>query len=138
MRIRREVADGKVGKEGVTVSGVKKVDVVLEIGTGTQSPLEVLNKQMYIRKYRSDDRDVSWASKGLVVSVINGEVVPVLQRRIFDAGFEKLDIIPLGADKVLVRSIDNEDVSMVLSKASEFFDHFFFQPVKWNKDILIC
>jgi len=38
----------------------------------------------------------------MVASVLNGEAIPVLQQRIFDAGFEKLDIIPLGADKVLL------------------------------------
>jgi hypothetical protein len=72
-----------------------------------------------------------------VVTVLNGDAIPVLQRRIFDAGFERLDIIPLGADKVLVRSLDDEDVSVMFSEAPDFFGHFFSTPVKWNKDILV-
>jgi len=73
---------------------------------------------MYVCKYRSDDLDVSWASKGLSVSVANGEAILILQRHIFDDGFENLDIIPLGADKVLVRSNGNDDVSKVLLSAT--------------------
>jgi len=104
---------GEKGNGAVTVAGVVSV-----VGTKLQNNIEVQPKQMFVLKHRSDDLDVLWASKGLVVSVVNGEATPVLQRRIFYAGFEKLDIIPLGADKVLVRSSDNEDVSNVLSKAS--------------------
>lgn len=37
--------------------------------------------------YRSDVQDELWSSKGLVVTVMNGEAIPVLQRRIYDAGF---------------------------------------------------
>jgi hypothetical protein len=116
---------------------VREAGVWSDIVTGTQNHIEVQDKHMYVCKYRSDDIDVSWASKGLVMSVVNGEAIPVVQRRIFDAGFENLDIIPLGADKVLVRTSDNEDVSHVLSKATDFFDHFFSQPVKWNKEVSI-
>jgi len=123
---------GEKGNGVVTMAGV-----VLEGGPELQNKLEVQPKQMHVRKYRSVDIDVSWASKGLVVSVVNGEAIPVLQRRIFYARFDKLDVIPLGADKVLVRSNDNENVSSVLLEASIFFEHFFSKPVKWNKDILI-
>jgi len=49
---------------------------------------------------------------------INMKAIPVLQLRIFDAGFEKLDIIPLGADKVLLRTEDDSDVNMMLFEAS--------------------
>lgn len=55
----------------------------------------------------------------------------------FYVGFENLDIIPLGANEVLVRSNDNEDVSIILSKTSDFFDHFFSKSDKWNKETLI-
>lgn len=81
----------------------------------------VNSKQQYVPKYKSEIEDVLWASKGLVVMVLNGEAIPVVQRRIFDAGFDSLDLIPMGADKVLVRSSDNREVSSILSEASEFF-----------------
>ena len=80
----------------------------------------------FIPKYNSKEHDVLWASRGMVAMVLNGEVIPVLQRRIFDAGFEKIDIIPLGADKVLLRTEDDSDVNVFLSEASEFFDNFFY------------
>jgi len=92
---------------------------------------------VYIPKYSSSVSDMSWASKGVVVSVLNGDAIPVLQRRIFDTGFVNLVIIPLGADKVFLRSLDNIDISITLTQASEFFLKFFSTSVRWNKDILV-
>jgi len=80
---------------------------------------------------------MSWAAKGVVVSVLNSDAIPVLQRRIFDAGFVNLVIIPMGADKVFLRSLDDIDVSTTLSGASDFFNNFFSQPVRWTKDTLV-
>jgi len=40
---------------------------------------EVQPKQVYVPKYSSSINDVTWASKGLVVSVLNGDAIPVLQ-----------------------------------------------------------
>jgi len=97
----------------------------------------VNSKQQYVPKYKSEIEDVLWASKGLVVMALNGEAIPVVQRRIFDAGFDSLDLILMGADKVLVRSSDNREVSSILSEASEFFGNFFSTSVRWNKEVLI-
>lgn len=47
-----------------------------------------------------------------MATVLNGEDIHVIQRRIYDVGFEKLDIIPLGADKVLLRREDDGHVSI--------------------------
>jgi len=52
-------------------------------------------------------------------------------------GFDNLAVIPLGADKVFLRSLDDADVSITLSEAADFFDHFFSKPVRWNKDTLV-
>lgn len=60
----------------------------------------------------------------------------MLQRQIFDAGFEKLVIIPLGVDKVLLRMEDDGDVGSIFNEASEFFYNFFSHPVKRNKDLV--
>ena len=76
--------------------------------------------------------------EGLVVTVLNEEAIPILQHRIYDAGFENLDIIPLGADKVLVQSPEDEDVSVMFAEAPNFFGNFFSTPIKWNKQILVC
>jgi len=99
--------------------------------------LEDKKNLVYIPKYTSSVSNVSWASKGLVVSVLNGEAIPLLQRRIYDAGFVNLVIIPFGADKVFLRSLDDVDVSSTLSAASDFFNKFFSPPVRWTKDTTV-
>lgn len=73
----------------------------------------------------------------MVATVLNGDAIPVLQRRIFDAGFENLDIIPLGADKVLLRTEDDSDVNLLLAEASEFFANFFSNIMNWRKDMVV-
>ena len=59
--------------EGVSVG----VGREMEEG-GKASNLEVQPKRVFIPKYRFNINDVSWASKGMVVSVLNGEAIPVL------------------------------------------------------------
>jgi hypothetical protein len=54
------------------------------------------------RNYRTKSDDVQWAHNGLVATVINGEAIPVVQNRITDAGFNNVEVIPMGADKVFV------------------------------------
>jgi len=84
--------------------------------------LEVVNEgKMFFPKYTSSEQDVLWARKGVVATVLNGEAILVLQHRIFDAGVEQLDLIPMGADKVLLRMEDDRDVSSVLSDGADFF-----------------
>jgi hypothetical protein len=47
-----------------------------------------------------------------------------------------LDIIPLGADKVYIRCVSNANVMQVIDNARDFFNLFFSQIVRWNKDIV--
>jgi hypothetical protein len=89
-----------------------------------------------VPKYNSSGQDVLWARSCLVATVLNGEAIPVLQRRIYDAGFDKLEIIPLGADKVLLRLEDGGDINSVLTEAAEFFNNFFSNPVRWKKEMV--
>ena len=110
--------------------------VYAQVGRKVQNGEDSIN-QVYIPKYTSSASDMSWASKGVVVSVLSGDAIHVLQRRIFDAGFVNLAIIPLGADKVFLRSLDDVDVSITLSEAADFFNNFFSKPVRWNKDTLV-
>jgi len=125
---RGKAADGNNPKEG-------KEEYVRE---GRTSLYEVKKcKHVFIPKYTSLVSDMSWAAKGVVVSVLNGDAIPVLQRRIFDAGFSNLVIIPMGVDKVFLRSLDGVDVRTTLSEARDFFNNFFSQPVTWNKDTLV-
>lgn len=131
------VVDGKPVLEGVSVRELREEDLVVAHVSGKGVSFEVQPLQVYVPKYKSAINDVSWASKGLVVSVLNGEAIPVLQRRIFYAGFDKLAIIPMGANKAFLRSLDEGDASLMLSEATDFFNNFFSKPVKWNKNFLI-
>ncbi|KEH15708.1 bromodomain protein, putative [Medicago truncatula] len=60
--------------------------------------------QNLVCKYRSNVDDLQWARNGVTTTVINGESIPVVQDRIADAGMVGIDIIPLGVDKVFIRS----------------------------------
>jgi hypothetical protein len=53
------------------------------------------------------------------------EAIPMVQHRITDVGFNDLDIIPMGADKVFVRSLTEIDVATVVDGAKEFFNLVF-------------
>ena len=125
------------GLEVATTGEGKVVVAVPNHVGGKASGGEVHGKQVFVPKYTSNVKDVASATKGLVVSVLNGDAISVLQRRIFDAGFEKLAIIPMGADKVFLSSLDDEEVSVILSEAAAFFNYFFSQPIRWNKETLI-
>jgi len=67
-----------------------------------------------------------------VASVINGEYIPLIQQRILDAGFENLDIIPMGADKVLLKSSNDIDVNSIIIGAADIFKSFFTSIHAWN------
>jgi len=97
----------------------------------------VVAGQVYVLKYSSTDQDLSWATKGLVVSVSNGEAIPVLQRQIFYVDFDNLVIIPLGANKVLLQINDDGNVSIIFSEATEFINNFFSTSIRWNKEFLV-
>jgi hypothetical protein len=121
---KRKMRDGKF-KEGEN----NKVDVdqVDAKGMGNVVGGKPVLKDVATRKGKEE----------LVVPVLNGEAIPVLQRNIFDTGFEKLVIIPMGANKVFLRSLDDGDVCSLLSEAAGFFNNFFSKPVMWNKNTLI-
>jgi len=127
-------SDGTVKGRGAVVGGaiLRKVEIDEEelfvdaVPVNVEKNNVVVQPKMHlIPKYRSSEKDLSWASKGVVLTMLNGEVIPVLQRRIYDAGFETINIIPLGADKVFLRSTDDGDVSNILSEAANFFNNFF-------------
>ncbi|MCI59800.1 DUF4283 domain protein, partial [Trifolium medium] len=84
-----------------------------------------------VRKYCTTLDDAQWALNGMVASVVNGEAVSVVQNRVKDAGFHELDILPLGADKVFVRSVSGIDVATVVGNAKEFFNLFLSDWVRW-------
>jgi len=90
--------------------------------------------QVLVIKYRTIDKDVSWVREGVVALVINGESIPLIQQRILDAGFNNLIIIPMGADRVLLKSSGDEDVNSILSGAAKFCMPFFSSVTPWNSN----
>ncbi|GAU46774.1 hypothetical protein TSUD_402850 [Trifolium subterraneum] len=53
-----------------------------------------------------------------------------------DAGFNELDIIPMGADKVFVRSLSDIDTVTVVEGAKDFFNLVFSIWARWDKEIV--
>ncbi|PNX99301.1 hypothetical protein L195_g022566, partial [Trifolium pratense] len=88
--------------------------------------------QVLLRCYRAEPDDVSWAQNGLVATVSNGEAVPVMQRRLTDAGFTDVVLIPMGAEKVFVRSLAGDDAMAVVNNAKEFFQLIFSSWNRWD------
>ena len=133
--------EGEKSKEEELVKGVEGdviggETVVQKYVSGNVAG-EVVVEKTYVPKYTSTEQDISWAHRGLVVTVLNGEAILVLQRCVFNAGFVKLNIIPLGTDKVFLRTDNDEDVNIIISEAAEFFDNFFSLPIKWNKNFVV-
>ncbi|GAU27940.1 hypothetical protein TSUD_146550 [Trifolium subterraneum] len=115
------VAEGKASvvaaKSGSdTTDDVRVSDIVVRIGT-PQEPTA-----------RKDTQS------GLVSTVINGEAVPVVQNRLTDAGFHDLIIIPMGADKVFIRSTAGTDVLPIINSAKDFFTLVFSNWMRWGKE----
>jgi len=67
---------------------------------------------------------------------LNGEAIPVIQTRIAYAGFDDLDIILLGVDKVYIQYVSDTYVMTVYDTTQDFFNLLFSQPVRWNKNIV--
>jgi hypothetical protein len=88
--------------------------------------------KVYLRKYRSAPDDVLWARTGVVATISNGEVIPMVRNRIADAGFTDVDVIHLGADKVFIRSTAGLDVMSMMESAREFFNLIFSHWAGWK------
>ncbi|GAU51343.1 hypothetical protein TSUD_13210 [Trifolium subterraneum] len=97
---------------------------------------EVSGTSVYVRKYCTTLDETNWAQSGIVATVKGSEAVPVIQRRIVDAGFNDLVFIPLGADKFFVRSMTEMDVASVVNSAKEFFSLFLSHWTPWEKAVL--
>ena len=89
-----------------------------------------------IRKYKSCEEDLKWATRGLIGTVTKGTAVPIIQNRVEDAGFKDIDIIPLGAEKVFVHSLLGANVAEVVKEARSFFDLIFSSLVGWTKEVM--
>ncbi|PNX77214.1 putative sulfate transporter [Trifolium pratense] len=114
----------KAHKEGITPLPPK---VELQAAT-------VKDSRCFMKCYRTKSDDVKWANNGVVATIRNGEAVPLVQDRIVDAGFNDLVLIPMGADKVFLRSLAGGDAMGTVDNAKEFFQLFFSNWVRWESD----
>ncbi|GAU18974.1 hypothetical protein TSUD_178910 [Trifolium subterraneum] len=103
--------------------------------TATAASGKDKERQALLRKYKAKSDDVSWAKKGVVATISNGEAVPVVQTRITDAGFNDMILIPMGADKVFVKSFGGDDALIVINSAKEFFTLLFSHWKRWDFNV---
>ncbi|GAU51099.1 hypothetical protein TSUD_411800 [Trifolium subterraneum] len=120
-----------------SIDGQKKGEG--QSSNGTNMHTDIVKEQdtrVLLRNYQTMKDDVQWARNGVVATVINGEAIPVVQSRIIDVGFNDLVIIPIGANKVFVRSMAGVDAMTTVSNAKEFFKLIFSNWMRWEKDAL--
>ena len=137
--VRVGKARGFLGRESVDgVSGTKVSSGLKEaresarpLVEGRQEPKKIL-----VRSYQSSEADLQWARSGVLATVVNGEAISLVQSRVEDAGFKDLEIIPLGADRVFVRSTTEKETMAVIDEAKAFFDLLFSNFVRWNKEVV--
>ncbi|XP_045791437.1 uncharacterized protein LOC123886142 [Trifolium pratense] len=117
---------------------VQKADTTKEVARTSfklEQPVDVVKKrQVLMRSYHSKPDDSKWAINGVVATISNGEAIHVVQNRIMDAGFSDLVLIPMGADKVFVRSSDNIDAKSMINNAKNFFKLVFSSWTTWDKE----
>jgi len=72
----------------------------------------------------------------MVGTVLHGESIPIIQKRVEDAGFKDIELILLGADKVFVQSLSAVSASEIVREAKQFFDLIFASMVRWDKEAM--
>jgi len=114
------------GLKGVQQHVVQKSFVANVQGSKAETNNNVTGCKL-VRSYKSKADDLLWARKGVIATILNGEVIPIIQTRIVDAGLHELDIIPVGADKVYIWCVSNTDVMTVMVEAQDFFQFIFYK-----------
>jgi hypothetical protein len=66
----------------------------------------------------------------------NGEAITIIQNCVEDAGFVNLDVIPMGADRIFLKSTSDKNTLSVLEEAKDFFYLLFNNNVRWDKDVV--
>ena len=131
MEVRLPVVKGKAKEE----DGVKDQGDIIRV----QRKVLLRHQpsiQKLVRKYRSNEEDFQWATKGFTASVLHGQSIPDIQARVEDVGFSAIDVISLGADRVSIRSLADNNVLSLISEANEFFALFFTNVVPWVKKVM--
>lgn len=104
---------GVMEVDGMTVKGRMETTEAGEIVCEKKLP----SGNKLVRMYRSDENDLQWAHSGVMANVVNGEAFTVVRSRVEDAGFVDLDMIPMGADRVFLRSNSEKETLSLLGEA---------------------
>ncbi|PNX71916.1 hypothetical protein L195_g027802, partial [Trifolium pratense] len=134
MELQKDEVELGARKVNLTHQNVHKEGIVPSPEEVVTQAVTVKESKRFMKSYRSKIDDVKWASSGVVATIINREVVPLVQDRVMDAGFNDLVLIPMGADKVFLRSLAGGDVSRTVNNAKEFFQLFFSNWTSWEAD----
>ena len=87
-----------------------------------------------LKEYMSDPVDKEWADSGIVATVSTGETTLSIQQRVEDAGIIHVEVIPMGGDRIFLRSRNNADVWNIFNEAVDFFSMFLSDVHKWSPE----
>ncbi|MCI48542.1 DUF4283 domain protein, partial [Trifolium medium] len=99
----------------------KGSDIVKEVRVG-EVLVKLGDRQEKVVRVGAQEKEASQNLNIKTLRTGEDKAVSVVQNRIADAGFKELVIIPLGADKVFVRSTTGIDVVSIVDSAKEFFN----------------
>jgi hypothetical protein len=83
------------------------------------------------KEYTSNKEDREWARNGLVATVGAAETILSVQHRVDDAGFQNVEVISMGGDKVFLRCRDDGDMLKTFNEAIDFFSLLFSDFHQW-------
>jgi len=86
----------------------------------------------YIPKYSSLLVDRTWATSGMVASVLVYDSTLALQQKIKDDGFKHVVVTPMGGDRVFLYCTGGEDILHVFNDALHFFGMLFNNIHMWS------
>jgi len=131
----------EVGRKQVVVFDVDedgKVKRLLEEDADCEQPVENNdfveggNLVASMLEYKSVKEDNDWASFGIVATVSTKETLWSVQERVEDVGFRNVEVIPMGGEKVFLRSRIEDDIMTVFNDVINFFGMLFSNVQPWQ------
>lgn len=129
--------EGVLLKEGDGAACLGKPVVVQPILDVVQPPTICVSECSRMQMYRSLHEDKSWASKGVVATIVTGDSMLSVQQQVEDADFHNISLIPMGGDRVFLYFPGQENIIQVINDAIDFFSMIFGNFYKWTtRDVL--
>lgn len=124
-------------EEQLMVDVVNKVDVKGAVKVQPRVLSSELQGKEFVRsipKYTSLLADRTWATSGMVASVVGEDSTVALQQKVNDAGFINVMVIPMGGDRVFLYCTGGEDIWHVFNEALHFFGMLFNNIHMWSPE----